>query len=166
MPAQLPNNDVALPHAGLLAYFHPSSTSAPQPSHSRPAPPPYDVLDTPDSAHIPSAVHAKVDDEESCYDFWGERDSEVECDGLRLRMVKRDHQGFYSFCCFWCAVLVCFIGAIGFIFTADLALSSIGMGTGIAKGLVDASTYVGKDSYDVSMSPTHLHAERNSFGIL
>ncbi|KAH7409896.1 hypothetical protein DE146DRAFT_329692 [Phaeosphaeria sp. MPI-PUGE-AT-0046c] len=148
MPTQPMNNDVALPHASLLAYFRSPRSSPQSPNHGS-APPPYNIRDTSNSGYFSSAAQYKVDDEESDYGFWGEGDSsEEECSGMRLRMVKRDHQGFYSFCCFWCAVLVCMIGGIGIIFTTDLALTALGMGTGVAKLLVDASTNAG-ESYDM-----------------
>lgn len=154
MPAHPLDNDVPLPHASLLAYFRPTTSPTGTPTYKSASPPPSYICDTSDVAYSPITTLYKVDDEESHYGFWGERDSsEDECEGMRLRLVKRDHHGFYSFCCFWCAVLVCMIGGVGIIFTTDLALSSLGFGTGFAKWMVDASADAGRESYDVSRKP-------------
>jgi hypothetical protein len=167
MSAQSIEDDVALPHASLLAYFRPTTSTTGTPAHESTSPPPPYVRDTSDVAYSPITTLYKVHDEESQYGFWGERaSSEDECEGMRLRLVKRDHQGFYSFCCFWCAVLVCMISGVGIIFTTDLALSSLGFGTGFAKWMVDASANAGGESYNVSRRRRLVHLIRLTQGFV
>ncbi|KAF1915882.1 hypothetical protein BDU57DRAFT_556238 [Ampelomyces quisqualis] len=107
------------------------------PETSDPAPPPYEV---PNPALSPRSC--TKDEERSC-GLWSEKESSSSggYTGLRLTTVARDHHGFYAFCCFWCAVLVCILGAFGVFFTLDIVFSTFGMGTGIAGWMMQREGY-------------------------
>lgn len=64
--------------------------------------------------------------------------------------MERDHQGFYAFCCFWCAVSVCILGALGVFFTLDTVCSTFGMGTGVGRWIVGMQGERTGGSYDVN----------------
>jgi hypothetical protein len=142
------DHDVALPHAGLLAYFQPRPTHAQDSEH---APPPYDGFNGFQSTRTLERNAAKSADEESEYGFWGECDCpESGRRGSGLSTMKRDHRGFYAFCCFWCAVSVCILGTLGTFFATDLVFSQFGMGTGLAMWMVHGNPSQAIIEYEVS----------------
>jgi hypothetical protein len=141
-------HDVALPHAGLLAYFQPRTMHAQDCEH---APPPYEGFNGSRSTPFVDHNEAKDVEGESEYDFWSECDCpESEQQGLSFSTMKRDHRGFYAFCCFWCAVSVCILGAVGTFFAIDLVFSHFGTGTGLAMWMVHGNPSQAITDYDVS----------------
>ncbi|KAH4943182.1 hypothetical protein HBI79_014940 [Parastagonospora nodorum] len=146
------NNDVALPHAGLLSYFHPRTSHA-QPSEH--APPPYNDIEGLLTTPILTIDEAKDADERSDYSYCPDCDSfDCERGTFVLTTMKRDHRGFYAFCCFWCAVAVCILGAFGIFFTLDLVFSQFGMGTGLAMWMIRGNPSHADISYDMSFCLT------------
>lgn len=141
------DHDVALPHAGLLAYFH-HPTASTQEHNAKSSPPPYDRR-TSYEARQSSTTYGKEGDEESGIGFWGER-SEKEKQTTHLDLVKRGYYGIYAFCCFWFAVSICILGAFGAFFILDLALTQLGMGTGMATWIVHRNVGRGVENYEVS----------------
>lgn len=131
------DNDVALSHAGLLAYFHPN-TPILHPEDEERVPPSYGDCNASQVTLVLDHGDRKNSDEESIYG---------------LSTVKRDHCGFYDLCCFWCAVSVCILCALGMFFALDVAFSQFGMGTGLAMGMVRGSTSQANASYEVSSNP-------------
>jgi hypothetical protein len=150
-------NDVALPHAGRLAYFHPHSPSL-HTQDNNPVPPAYDDCSASQSTLVLDDSENKDTDEESNCGFWGERDSFTGRRGaLGLGTVRRDHGGFYAFCCFWCAVSVCILGVLGMYFALDVVLTQFGMGTGWAMWMVRESPSQASAHYEVRFDmPTYI----------
>lgn len=142
------DNDVALTHASLLSYFHPRTSHA-QPSEH--APPPYNDIESLLTTPMLAFDEAKDADEESAYSYSPDCESpDCERGTFGLTTMKRDHRGFYAFCCFWCAVSVCILGAFGIFFTLDLVFSQFGMGTGLAIWMIRGNPGHVETSYDVS----------------
>jgi len=157
MTAPRLDHDMALPHAGLLAYFRRPASSPPQ-LNGESSPPPYASHE----AHPLRRANVKHTDEESTFGFWGERglDRKDSQAATRLDMVKRGYHGIYAFCCFWVAVSICILGAFGAFFVLDLVFTQLGMGTGMATWMVHRNVGRGVASYEVSKLCCFLYVER------
>jgi hypothetical protein len=145
MSAALTNNDVALPHAGLLAFF-----SSPTPSSRFPESNYATSLHSKSNASSTTPVTDTDDsnnaDEESKCGFWGEwNEYKHEPRATPLSKIRRSHRGLFAFCCFWCAVSICILGAFGAFFAVDVVLTQFDMGTGMSRWMVhgDAAQSIG-----------------------
>lgn len=143
------DHDIALPHAGLLAYFRGSTLPSQQ----------FDVASlssihntqSSQGTRDPNITPAKDHDEEASFGFWGEyeHDLKEKHSTTHHSLVKRGYYGIYAFCCFWFAVSICILGAFGAFFVLDLVFTQVGMGTGMATRMVHRNVGRGVGSYEV-----------------
>jgi hypothetical protein len=155
MSLPLANNDVPLPHAGLLGFLHrPISL---QRVHEDNAPPRYHRPKASDHPACPLAIKDSDDDEEPSYGFWGERQTrspehESTPTSSLLRLSSRRHKGAWAFCCFWCAVSACILAAFGAFFALDLVFTQFGMGTGMAQWMMQGRGSRDNTAYEVCLT--------------
>jgi uncharacterized membrane protein len=69
--------------------------------------------------------------------------------------MKRNRHGFYDFCCFWCAVWLCILGAVGVFFALDIVFSTFGMGVGVEKWMTQ------RHGYDVCIPFISLNSQKS-----
>ena len=157
MSPQHTDNDIALPHAALLAYFR-HSPALPRISDAEPSPPPYERCDFVHGSLLPNAIDSNNDNEESNSGFWGERNSfDHERKGTQevapLELKKTRYRGVYAFCCFWCAISICILAAFGVFFALDVVFTQFGMGTGLTKWMTHRNLGQNGTDYKASRTP-------------
>lgn len=120
------NNDVALPHAGLLAYFHqPNGANSCDKS----------ARTTRDTSAIWSDKKHRLLDEEGQYDF-GDADSMTDSGcGYQCRPEPRRYV-FHSLYDFWIFVCIVSLASCAVLLGLDTALSHFGMGMGLTEGIM------------------------------
>jgi hypothetical protein len=133
MSAAFTNNDVALPHAGLLAFFSSRTPSSCLPDCDC-ASFPYDKSNASSTILVLDTEDFNTADEESKCGFWGKQDEYMhEPKPTHLSKIRRSPRGLFAFCCFWYVVSICILGAF---FTVDVVLTQFDMGTGMSRWMV------------------------------
>ncbi|KAF1828596.1 hypothetical protein BDW02DRAFT_574737 [Decorospora gaudefroyi] len=119
---------VALPHASLLAYFRNPAAAFEARDSGR-----LSETDSEDSKTHQLLAHqdkdATSEDEEWQCGFWGERLKDSYEPSHRDSLTK----GATAFWCFWSAISIFMLAAIGLYFVVDLTFSYYGMGTGMSQ---------------------------------
>jgi hypothetical protein len=154
MSALHKENDAVLPRGGSLAYSyrsanlpHISSTCSSRPSCDRSDASSITLLSDIDEM-------SDADDELDC-GFWGSRASFDQARKVKYSHKKKSsHRSIYTFCCFWSAVSICTLGAIGAFFAADFVFTQFGMGTGKVNWMVYGNA--GRQSTNYQVSQTSL----------
>jgi hypothetical protein len=145
MPAVLTDYDVALPHAGLLAFFS-SSTPSSRFLNSNYASSSYEKSNASSTTLVTDAA-----DEESKCEFLGEEDGYKNDPRATPRSkIWHSHRGLFTFCCFWCAVSICILGAFGAFFAVDVVFTQFDMGTGMSRWMVHGNAVQSIGTFEVS----------------
>jgi hypothetical protein len=151
MSVQHTDNDMVLPRAGLLAYFDPSTVFS-QIANGEYLSSLHDRSDTSSITLLPHTDDFKDADAETVCSLWDDSDSYDHDDGSSyFSRIRRGHRNsMYAFCCLWCAVSICILGAFGTLFAVDLVFTLFGMGTGMARWMVAANRDYNVASQEVS----------------
>lgn len=153
------DNDIALPHASLLAYFRRPTTAQEPDSSSESSPPPYNTCHEShsDFFDVPR-VSGVVEDEESqrtiSAPFHDNHNHGGKTDAFRIPTLA-NHRLFrrsaaYTSCCFWCSVSTFMLAVLAIFFVVDLGFSQFGYGTGMAQGMLHWRTGSSNTQHEVS----------------
>jgi hypothetical protein len=163
MSTALTNNDVALPHAGLLAFFL-SSTPTTRFSDSNYTLSPHYKSNATSTNLVSDTDDSKDEDEESKCGFWGEwEEYKNEPRATSLSKIRRSHRGLFAFCCFCCAMSICISGAFGTFFAVDVVLTQFDMGTGMSRWMVHGNAVESVGSFEVSSSDPIIRATAKTY---